>query len=496
MEIELKLAAPEDALEVFERSVLPLLKGKVTRSECHLFNEYFDTPDQLLGERKIGFRIRVKDEEIEQTVKTKGKVEGGLHQRPEYNVELQEAKPDLTKFDPDIWAPDFDVDSINRQLVSMFTTNFKRVTYDVVNADDHLEIVFDRGEVKNQNGRLPISEIEIELKSGEPSALFDIADQISQFVSVRLSNITKASRGYQLVTGNLPETKNLPKFLHLDTQDTTENALCLAIQTALKHWQHHEHVFIQTGHLRALHRIAESIELLLQSVSLYLPVLQCKELLFLHKQLLTLHEQWRWQEDLMCIRKLRSRKGPFSRKIPKSQTLMSYLNGRREGLLAVQSPENLLASRESILVQLSASRLLVEKPWRQQVTSYDSKVLEHAKGWLSQGYQTVIQSLPRKHAMDHHNYLALEMLLRTTLINGFLLADLFIESRGKFRAPWLDLLTGLKEIKSLVFLQDVLKEVDVSDLETLDQWIQEKLKNVLAVMERSRKVAMNAEVYW
>ncbi|GBL05130.1 inorganic triphosphatase [Glaciecola sp. KUL10] len=496
MEIELKLASPDDALDIFERSVLPLLKGEITREEHQLFNEYFDTPDQLLGQRKIGFRIRVKNEEIEQTVKTKGSVEGGLHQRPEYNIELQEAKPDLTKFDADIWAPDFDVEAINQQLVSMFTTNFRRVTFDLINGDDHIEIVFDQGDVKNQSGRLPISEIEIELKKGDPSALFDIADQISQFIAVRLSNTTKASRGYQLVTGNLPETKNLPKFLRLNETHTTEEALCLAIQTALKHWQHHEHVYLQSGHLRALHRIAESIELLLQSVSLYLPVLQCMELLFLHKQLLTLHEQWRWQEDLVCIRKLRSRKGPFSRKIPKSQMLMSYLNGRREGLLAVQSPENLLASRESILVQLSASRILVEKPWRQQVMSYDSLVLEHAKGWLSQGYQTVMQSLPKKQAMDHHNYLALEMLLRTTLINGFLLAELFVESRGKFRAPWLDLLTGLKEIKSLVFLNEVLKEVEVNDVEDLDDWIKEKLKSVITVMERSRKVAMSADVYW
>lgn len=212
MEIELKLASPDDALDIFERSVLPLLKGEITREEHQLFNEYFDTPDQLLGQRKIGFRIRVKNEEIEQTVKTKGSVEGGLHQRPEYNIELQEAKPDLTKFDADIWAPDFDVEAINQQLVSMFTTNFRRVTFDLINGDDHIEIVFDQGDVKNQSGRLPISEIEIELKKGDPSALFDIADQISQFIAVRLSNTTKASRGYQLVTGNLPETKTYPNF--------------------------------------------------------------------------------------------------------------------------------------------------------------------------------------------------------------------------------------------------------------------------------------------
>jgi triphosphatase len=42
----------------------------------------------------------------------------------------------------------------------------------------------------------------------------------------------------------------------------------------------------------------------------------------------------------------------------------------------------------------------------------------------------------------------------------------------------------------------VLKEVDVNDADDLDDWITEKLKNVITVMERSRKVAMNAEIYW
>ena len=102
----------------------------------------------------------------------------------------------------------FDVEAINNQLESMFTTHFTRVSFDVVDQQSHVEIVFDHGEVKNVNGRLPISEIEIELKRGDSGALFDIAEKITQFIPVRLSNTTKASKGYQLVTGNLPETKS------------------------------------------------------------------------------------------------------------------------------------------------------------------------------------------------------------------------------------------------------------------------------------------------
>ncbi len=73
MEIELKLVADQDALTSFEQTLLPKLKGKVTRSSFDVLNDYYDTPKQLLGKRKMGFRIRRVNDHIEQTIKTEGK---------------------------------------------------------------------------------------------------------------------------------------------------------------------------------------------------------------------------------------------------------------------------------------------------------------------------------------------------------------------------------------------------------------------------------------
>ena len=496
MEIELKLVADQDALTSFEQTLLPKLKGKVKRSEFDVFNDYYDTPEQFLGKRKMGFRIRRVNDHIEQTIKTQGKVKGGLHQRPEYNVNLDKSHPDLERFDAEIWPDDIDVEEINRQLQLQFSTHFHRVNFDIVDGENHIELVFDSGQVKHSMGSLPIGEIEIELKQGSASALFDLADEISKVTPVRLSNVTKAARGYQLMNGTVLDSMPLPDFLNLELEDSTEDGLCKAIECALAHWQHHEYVYLQSGHTGALKEIAQSVHLLLQGVSLYLPVLQCQELLNLHKQLLVLSEQWSWQDDLQCIRKLRSKKGPFSRRVPKHQALMSYLHGRREGLLSAQSPEQLLVSMESSQVQLGASRLLIEKPWQAHAAGHQIRVIEHAKGWLSQGWQTVMQSLPSKVDMDHTKYIALEVLLRQTLLNGFLLAHLFADNRAKFRAPWLDLIEGIDEVKALLFLRSVLAEVDLEDAEDLDDWIDDKLSSVINVMEKSRKVAMSAEVYW
>lgn len=499
MEIELKLACSANALALFESNVLPTLSKQyqnVSRSQAHLYNEYYDTPDAFFRQRHMGFRVRSRNQQYEQTVKTKGRVDGGLHQRPEYNIKLDSASPDLTKFDAEIWGEHFDLHAINEQLESMFSTHFERTTFEVTAETFKLEIVFDVGEVKRGQDSLPICEIELELVSGETTHLFDIAELLVAQIPCRLSDVTKAARGYQLIHGGILEINTLPKYLPLSENDTTEEAFCKTVQVVLAHWQHHQQVFSQTGNLKALTEIRESILVLLHGVALYLPILQCKELLTLHKQLLSLSQTWAWQEQLQSIRQLRSKKGPFSRRIPKNQNFMNYLMGRREGLLNAHKPKVLILAAPSIKVQLAASRMLLDKPWRTQNSGADIKVVKHANGWLSQTWQTMQQSLPRNTGMDDKQYLALEVLLRQSLINGFLLADLFVDSRGQFRAPWLDLFTGIKELKCLRLLEESAQDIEIDDKNDFSNWINDKTTSVIHVMEQTRKVAMDADTYW
>ena len=357
-------------------------------------------------------------------------------------------------------------------------------------------MVFDFGEVRRAQNIIPITEIELELIKGESLHLFNIAELIVASLPSRLSNITKAARGYELLHGSILESQYMPSFLPLEQEDTTEQAFCKMLEIGLSHWQHHQQVYLQTGKLKALTQIRESLSLLLQGVALYLPILQCNELLRLHKQLLKLSQSWAWQEQLQSIHQLRSKKGPFSKRIPKSQNMMNYLMGRREGLLNAYKPKELCMSSDSAKVQLAISRTLVEKPWRVQNSGADIPVIKHANGWLSQTWQMVQQSLPTNSKMDDKQYLALEVLLRQSLINGFLLASLFAESRGQFRAPWLDLATGIQELKSLKLLYDSSKDIQVDDRKEFIAWIEDKTYSVIKVMEQSREVAMNADTYW
>jgi triphosphatase len=499
MEIELKLACNSDALVVFEEKVLSEFVKQgiaVEHNRAELFNEYYDTPDRFFKKRQMGCRVRSRNGKFEQTIKTKGQVEGGLHQRPEYNVDIPSSKPDLRLFPSDIWGDGIKVKLLNSQIEPLFATNFERNTFLLTTNEYKLEVVFDMGKVTREQESIPICEIELELVSGEPKHLFDIAEQIVQFVPARLSDETKAQRGYQLLQGNILDIKSLPPFLPLDNEDSTEDAFCKALQLALFHWQRNQYVYAQSGSLKALTEIRISLSLLLQSVALYLPVLQCKELLSLHKQLLILTRQWAWQEQLHSIHQLRSRKGPFSRRIPKNQSIMNYLMGRREGLLNAYKPAKLNMSEGSVKVQLAASRLLLEKPWREDNSGAEISVKKHAQGWLSQSWQTLMQSLPNQQSMDEKQYLALEVLLMQSLTNGFLLSELFADSRGQFRAPWLDLATGIKELKALLILHDAFDDLDIEDKQDFANWIQDKTHSVIKVMEQTREVAMDSDIYW
>lgn len=98
VEIELKfIAAPQ--------AVAALPQWLAARPHQHsapqkLTNIYFETADNVLRRHDMGLRIRGFDDRYEMTIKTAGKVVGGLHQRPEYNVAIAEPQLALAQFLP------------------------------------------------------------------------------------------------------------------------------------------------------------------------------------------------------------------------------------------------------------------------------------------------------------------------------------------------------------------------------------------------------------
>ena len=499
-ETEIKFVLREDPLPALKNSLFTALTSQdisiEEKGQIDLLNDYYDTTDHLFQQNKIGMRVRGADGRYEQTVKTTGQVSGGLHQRLEFNVDLDSPEPDLTLFNDVPWPPGHRADTLNGQLEKQFGTHFNRTIFNISYPDAEIELVYDNGKVAAQQQEAPIREIELELKSGELSRMFELANRLVDALPARLSDTSKAAQGYQLLHGVSHKVTPLPDFLPLKENISTEEAFCRALECGLVHWQKHEHLYFETGATKMLTEVTRAVRMLLQTVSLYLPVLQCPAMLTLHKQLLSYADNWLWQDDLQSLRLLLSKKSLFNKKLSRYPALISYLQGRQAGLVQAHDPASRLFQSAPSKLKLAIAEMLQSKPWRAEVKGYDMPLMEHAKGWLSQGWQTILQTMPIQRRMYASNYTSVEMLLRQTLFNGFLLADMFADSRGHFRAPWLDILIGIDELNALLLLKKSIFDAELAEQQELLEWVHEKTHGLLNVMERSRQVAMTGEVYW
>ncbi|HEX3638598.1 MAG TPA: CYTH domain-containing protein, partial [Paraburkholderia sp.] len=89
------------------------------------------------------------------------------------------------------------------ELIELFRTNFTRTLWNVALDGSEVEAAIDQGdviaEVNGEMRRAPISEVELELKSGDEAVLDTLAKELGkQVAGLAPDNISKAQRGYQL----------------------------------------------------------------------------------------------------------------------------------------------------------------------------------------------------------------------------------------------------------------------------------------------------------
>ncbi len=257
-EIELKFIVHPPFSEAL-RTFLNTLPGRHSEPR-KLTNIYYETQDSFLRRHDIGLRIRGVNGQYEMTIKTGGKVVGGLHQRPEYNVPLTQPVLDLALFPVDIWPQGCDVAGLEQQLSPLFTTDFSREKWVVTHGESEIEIAFDQGEVLAGEHHEAIHELELELLSGNTLDVLNLAGQLAAQPGLRQGIFSKAARGYHLAKG-APQREHHPlAILHLPARATVEQALEAALDMAIEHWLYHEELWVR-GDQKAKQEVLESLGL-------------------------------------------------------------------------------------------------------------------------------------------------------------------------------------------------------------------------------------------
>lgn len=204
-EIELKylISANHEDKDLVVDKITAMLNAQnitFTLDKKQLINNYYDNEGLALRKMDVGLRIRGVNQKYEQTVKTAGKVVGCMHQRPEYNVDLEDNHLNLSLFPEHIWPENVDVVALQKSLQVIFNTDFSRQTWLITQENSVIELALDRGEIFTSPDveTLAINEVEIELVSGDEKALFSLAEQLMTIIKMEPGELSKAARGYAL----------------------------------------------------------------------------------------------------------------------------------------------------------------------------------------------------------------------------------------------------------------------------------------------------------
>ncbi len=195
-EIELKLSLPADAFKD-ARNHPVLATAEPAEDRRTLDNVYFDTPGLELRRERIALRIRRTGKQDLQTVKCAAASLGGLSHRPEWEQPYNGKAFDFSQVDAA--AVRDRLESLQGLLVPVFTTRFERETLRIRPRNGaSILVMLDRGSIIAADQEAPLAELELELETGTPTDLFEIAIALARDLPLLPEDISKAQRGYAL----------------------------------------------------------------------------------------------------------------------------------------------------------------------------------------------------------------------------------------------------------------------------------------------------------
>jgi triphosphatase len=199
-EVELKLAVkPQDLARA--RDILLGRSGHGPAAPTTLVSVYYDTPKRGLAQRELMLRVRKHGRRYIQTVKGRAPGAPDPLARGEWEDAIEGEQPDLAA---PHGGPALQRAAEEGDLMPLFKTVVRRTTIPLEpGSSTRIEAALDEGEVRalGRDAAEPISEIELELKSGSPAVLYDVALRLLEGVPLSIETRSKAERGYDLVDG-------------------------------------------------------------------------------------------------------------------------------------------------------------------------------------------------------------------------------------------------------------------------------------------------------
>lgn len=258
-EVELKLELTKRDADAFEASGLAPGDPRRVRQQ----SRYFDTPDRALAKAGYSLRIRAASGTRMQTVKADGASAAGLFDRSEWERPVADDTPVLDDTTP-IRAL---LGERVGELAPAFEVLVERRTWIVDEPGAIIELALDHGEAIAGDRRSPICELELELQSGDPRAIFALARRINAVATIRIGVLTKAERGHRLAGAAARAVRAEPIVLAADM--TAATAFQRIVQSCVRQFRLNETVLLSEPNAEALHQARVALRRLRSALSIF-----------------------------------------------------------------------------------------------------------------------------------------------------------------------------------------------------------------------------------
>jgi triphosphatase len=281
-ELELKFAATDAQLKQLRQ--LPMFKelqaGRpVTRK---LRSVYFDTPELALRAFGASLRLRKTRNGWLQTLKyNRGTSAPGLFNPYEFEDHVAGRQLELDRLVGLKLPTSLSAVLTEAALDPVFEMTVVRTTR-VLETDKGsvIEVAFDNGSIKAGERLQDLSELELELKKGDPACLFALARRIGSGQALSLSEYSKAERGYQMIPDKPPPKKRAikAKSPRLELDDSSDTAFGRIMAECNDQIAHNSRFVFHSSHSEGPHQLRIGLRRLRSGIRAFGPQIDSAEL--------------------------------------------------------------------------------------------------------------------------------------------------------------------------------------------------------------------------
>jgi len=241
-----------------------------------LTSVYFDT---LAGDlKRHGMVLRVRRAgrcAPVMTLKWKLAEAQGPFARGEIEIPTRGLEPNLSLFDDTIAAKLKGLIE-DRPLTAQFETRIKRRTRLLHVGASQIEVAFDDGVIVAGERSWPVTEIELELKSGEARDLYELGGRLAEALPVKLDVISKSDRAFALASNETPASvKTSP--LRFPPNAMLDDAVAVVLASTLNHFVLNWAALREGDHPESIHQMRVALRRLRAALAMFKRALPCAE---------------------------------------------------------------------------------------------------------------------------------------------------------------------------------------------------------------------------